>query len=190
MDEQTLLDRCAKGDVRAFEELIEKYQQGIINHAYSLLLNREDAFDMAQETFVKAFCAVAEFNRQSSFKTWLYRIASNVCLDEIRRRRRRAAEVSLTLGGELGGAPQSDIASDSGNPEETAQQAFMRSEIEQAIEELAPEYRAVIVMREIDGMDYSEIAAALGCSLGTVKSRISRARAQLRQKLSHYRELL
>ena len=190
MEEQTLLDKCTKGDVHAFEELVEQYQQGIINHAYSMFLNREDAFDMAQETFIKAFNAIASFNRQSSFKTWLFRIATNVCLDELRRRKRRAATVSLTAE-EDGDSPgvQIDVADASADPAEAAQQAFLRHAIEKAIGELDTEYRTAIVLREIEGMDYNEIAKTMGCSLGTVKSRISRARAQLREKLMQYREL-
>lgn len=190
MEEQALLDKCVKGDVHAFEELIAQYQQGIINHAYSMFLNREDALDMAQETFIKAFNAISGFNRQSSFKTWLFRIATNVCLDELRRRKRRAATVSLTAGedGDGNGA-QIDVADRSADPEEAAQQAFLRRAIETAISELDTEYRTAIVLREIEGMDYNEIAKATGCSLGTVKSRISRARAQLREKLAKYREL-
>ncbi len=190
MEEQTLLDKCTKGDVHAFEELVEQYQQGIINHAYSMFLNREDALDMAQETFIKAFNAIASFNRQSSFKTWLFRIATNVCLDELRRRKRRAATVSLTAE-EDGDSPgvQIDVADVSADPAEAAQQAFLRQAIEKAIGELDTEYRTAIVLREIEGMDYNEIAKTMGCSLGTVKSRISRARAQLREKLMQYREL-
>lgn len=190
MEEQTLLDKCTKGDVHAFEELVEQYQQGIINHAYSMFLNREDALDMAQETFIKAFNAIASFNRQSSFKTWLFRIATNVCLDELHRRKRRAATVSLTAE-EDGDSPgvQIDVADASADPAEAAQQAFLRQAIEKAIGELDTEYRTAIVLREIEGMDYNEIAKTMGCSLGTVKSRISRARAQLREKLMQYREL-
>lgn len=190
MEEQTLLDKCTKGDVHAFEELVEQYQQGIINHAYSMFLNREDALDMAQETFIKAFNAIASFNRQSSFKTWLFRIATNVWLDELRRRKRRAATVSLTAE-EDGDSPgvQIDVADVSADPAEAAQQAFLRQAIEKAIGELDTEYRTAIVLREIEGMDYNEIAKTMGCSLGTVKSRISRARAQLREKLMQYREL-
>lgn len=191
MEEQTLLDKCTKGDVHAFEELVEQYQQGIINHAYSMFLNREDALDMAQETFIKAFNAIASFNRQSSFKTWLFRIATNVCLDELRRRKRRAATVSLTAEEDGGDSPgvQIDVADASADPAEAAQQAFLRHAIETAIGELDTEYRTAIVLREIEGMDYNEIAKTMGCSLGTVKSRISRARAQLREKLMQYREL-
>lgn len=190
MEEQTLLDKCTKGDVHAFEELVEQYQQGIINHAYSMFLNREDALDMAQETFIKAFNAIASFNRQSSFKTWLFRIATNVCLDELRRRKRRAVTVSLTAE-EDSDSPgvQIDVADASADPAEAAQQAFLRQAIEKAIGELDTEYRTAIVLREIEGMDYNEIAKTMGCSLGTVKSRISRARAQLREKLMQYREL-
>lgn len=167
MKEQALLDKCAKGDVRAFEELIEQYQQGIINHAYSMFLNREDALDMAQETFIKAFNGITSFNRQSSFKTWLYRIATNVCLDELRRRKRRAATVSLTavLDGE-GEGGQIDVADTSADPAQAAQQAFLRRAIEQAIGEL----RHGIPCGNRPGArlrawTINEIAKTMGCSL-------------------------
>lgn len=189
MDEQTLLEKCVKGDVRAFEELVGKYQQGIINHAYSMFMNREDALDMAQETLIKAYNGIASFNRQSSFKTWLYRIATNVCLDELRRRKRRANTISLTAEDGDGVVAELDVADASADPADAAEQAFLRGEIEQAIGQLDTEYRTAIVLREVEGMDYNEIAKTMGCSLGTVKSRISRARAQLREKLSKHREL-
>lgn len=189
MEERVLIEKSACGDCAAFEKLIAPYQQGIINHTYMLLRNREDALDMAQEAFVKAFVGMSGFSGQSSFKTWLYRIATNVCIDEIRRRKRRAQTQSLTVH-EDENAEQLDIADESINPEKIAQQNELKNVIMEAIGELEEDYRAVISLRELEGMDYAEISKTLGISLGTVKSRISRARQKLREKLLPYREHL
>lgn len=168
MKEQALLDKCAKGDVRAFEELIEQYQQGIINHAYSMFLNREDALDMAQETFIKAFNGITSFNRRPLLRRGCTALRRTCVSTSFGRRKRRAATVSLTavLDGE-GEGGQIDVADTSADPAQAAQQAFLRRAIEQAIGELDTEYRAAIVLREIEGMDYNEIAKTMGCSLGT-----------------------
>ena len=189
MEEHELIEKSINGDGEAFEQLTKPYYQGIINHAYAMLKNRDDALDMAQEALVKAFVGLEAFNGQSSFNTWLYRIASNVCLDEIRKRKRRASSVSLT-GGDKDEQTEVDIVDKNDGPEKIAQKNELRRVILQAIGELDEEYRATIVLRELEGMDYNEIAATLGISLGTVKSRISRARIKLREKLSKYRELL
>ena len=186
--EKELVEKSMRGDCAAFEKLIAPYQQGIINHSYILLRNREDALDMAQEAMLRAFTGISGFSGQSSFKTWLYKIATNVCLDEIRRRKRRAQTVSLTVQVEDETNRQLDISDESANPEYCAEKSELKTFILDAIDELGEEYRSVMSLRELEGMDYAEIAKTLGVSLGTVKSRINRARQKLRQKLEMYKK--
>ena len=188
MEEKELIKKSAQGDARAFEMLISPYQQGIVKHAYMMFSNYEDAYDMAQEALVKAFVSLKNFAGQSSFKTWLYKITTNVCLDEIRRRKRRIKTVSLTADED--GENETDIADESNNPEAIALNNDIKYAVEKAMGELEEEYRAVLSLRELAGMDYDEIAKALSIPLGTVKSRINRARKQMREKLSEYGELL
>ncbi len=188
MDEKELIKKCAEGDTHAFEELIAPYQQGIINHAYMIFSNREDALDMAQEALVKAFVSISNFSGQSSFKTWLYKITTNVCLDEMRKRKRRIRTVSLVTGDDM--PEELEIADESKNPEKIAQKNELRGAVMEAMSELEDEYRVVISLRELAGMDYGEIAKTLSLPLGTVKSRINRARKQLKEKLYEFKELL
>ncbi len=190
MDEQELVKKSCEGDNEAFERLIEPYRQGVVNHAYMMLRDREDALDMAQEALVKAFVSITLFNGQSSFKTWLYRITTNVCLDFLRKKKRQANVISLTTGDDEKQNAQLDVVDANADPQQKAEQNELREAIINAIGELDDEYRAAIVLRELEGMDYRQIATTLRVSLGTVKSRISRARMQLREKLSKYRELL
>lgn len=188
MSEQDLIVRCQKGDTAAFEQLIHKYEKQVINTAYKMFGNPEDAYDMAQEVFLKVYRQLETFHMQSSFSTWLYRITANVCLDELRKRKRRINPVSLTVEDDeqLSELPVSD---DSASPETIAQKHELSRVIQQAISELDDVYRIVITLREIDGLDYQAISEVLGISLGTTKSRISRARRQLKEKLMQYREL-
>lgn len=188
MEETELIKKCIEGDSGAFEELVAPYQQGIINHAYMIFRNNEDALDMAQNTLVKAFVSLKNFNGQSSFKTWLYKIATNVCLDEMRRRKRRIKTVSLVTDENMD--VELEIADESKNPEKIAGKNELKNAVMAAMGELEAEYRVVISLRELAGMDYGEIAKTLSLPLGTVKSRINRARKQLKEKLSEYRELL
>lgn len=190
MEERELIQKSKHGDSDAFEMLITPLMQGIISHAYMMFQNREDAFDMAQETFVKAFIKIGTFNEQSSFKTWIYKILTNVCLDELRKRKRRAQTISLTIDDDDTKQTMLDIEDNSSNPQHNAEKNELRKAIVDAIGELEYEYRTAIILRELEGMNYNEIASTLGISLGTVKSRINRARNQLREKLLKYRELL
>lgn len=189
MEESEIIKRSAEGDMRAFEMLVQKYQSGIINHAYIMLGNREDAFDMAQETFIRAYCAIGTFGRQSSFKTWLYKIATNVCFDEIRRRKRRIKTVNVS-NDENDTTENIVQADESTNPENILSQKELSEVIFAAVESLGDDYREVISLREYAKMDYKEIAKTLGISLGTVKSRLSRARSEIAKKIAKYMELL
>jgi len=189
MDEKAIIERCQNGDVAAFEELIAEYQKKVINSAYAMLGNREDAYDMAQEIFLKVFGNISKFNRQSSFSTWLYRVTRNMCLDEIRRRKRRDSRVVNITGEKDEEIYDLQIADTAKGPEEIAEQDAVVQQVRGAINELSEDYKTAMILREIQELDYQQIADVLECSIGTVKSRISRGRKMLREKLSECEEL-
>ncbi len=181
--EGELIMRSQKGDIEAFEELISLHQQQVFTMAYRFMGNYEDASDLAQEALLRAYKSIDKFRLDASFKTWIYRIVANVCCDEIRRRQRRA-EVSLnepiiTEKGEI----RREQGDNSRSPENIYLQKEQAEYLQQLISSLAPEYRITLVMRDIQGFSYQEIAEKLGCSLGTVKSRLSRARRVLRDRI-------
>ena len=190
MSEQELLERCRKGNVEAFEQLIEAYQGKILNYCFRMLGNRSDAEDAAQEVFVKVYRFIGSFTGQSSFSTWLYKVASNVCFDILRKRKRRGGEsLSLqqyTAEGEEFDLPLED---DSYSPDRSFQRTEAQRVLKEALDKLSPEHRRVIILRDIEGLSYEEIAGIVGTAAGTVKSRINRARQILQKLLENNREL-
>ncbi|GEA16847.1 MAG: polymerase sigma-70 factor, subfamily [Moorella sp. (in: firmicutes)] len=186
--DEELLARSQKGDMEAFTLLVERYQKMLYTIAYRFLGNAEDAGDAAQEALVRAFKNLPGFRGQCSFKTWLQHIIANVCRDALRRLSRRP---TLSLEGlqETEGVPW-ELATWGGVP--SPEEIFLAREgedyIHKLIQVLTPEYRMVIIMRDLQGFSYGEIATILGCSVGTVKSRLSRARQFLRQHLIKERE--
>lgn len=186
MTEQEMIERCKKGEESAFGELVEKYQGKVINMCFGMLSNREDAYDAAQEVFLKIYRHIGSFKGQSSLSTWIYKITVNVCNDALRKRS-RAAVVSLTPDDD--DKSPHEIADDSPSPDEAAQSKEVVSAVRAAIDELKPEYREVILLCDIEGLSYEEAALAAGCPMGTVKSRLNRARKMLREILSEKREL-
>lgn len=187
--EKLLVKRSKSGDIEAFEQLIFDYQKKAYNIALRIMGNQEDAKDMCQEAFIRIYKSIEGFKEQSSFSTWMYRIVTNVCLDEIRKKKKSEA-VSLdgtyeTENGEI----HFEIASDDDTPEESYVRAEKKSIILKSINELSEEYKTAIVLRDIQGFSYEEIANILCCSIGTVKSRINRARNILKNKLKTALEL-
>lgn len=181
MEETELIRRSQAGDMDAFEALLLRYEKKVYTIAYKYMGDPDDAGDLAQEALLKAWQSIGGFRGDSSFGTWLGRIAANCCLDELRRRR-RVQTTSLDDLVELeDGAVQKELAS----PQETPEEAAIRQETAQYVQSLLgrmrEEYRTVLVLRELEGRSYEEIAAELDCSLGTVKSRIFRARAYLKE---------
>ena len=175
--EKDIIKRTLAGDKNAFELLVLAYEKQVYNLALRMLGSSEDAADMTQEAFIKAYSGIASFRGDSKFSVWLYRITSNVCLDFLRAKSRRA-QVSLTVG-EDEDTQQLDIP----DPDSDVERLFMRKMSMQAVNDglaqLPDEQRQILVMREISGMSYADIAAALSLEEGTVKSRIFRARKKL-----------
>lgn len=186
-DDLELLRRFASGDAAAFEEIVRAYQGRIVTLCRYLLGNAADADDAAQDVFVKAFKNLRNFRPEAALYTWLYRIAVNTCID----RRRRPFFLSLFRadeGGEGSGEPFPGLQSEAPSPEQLVESQQISEEIQRALKKLSPKLRAAIVLKEIEGLRYEEIAEVLEISLGTVKSRISRAREELKRTLTDGRE--
>lgn len=192
-DEPDLIARSARGDLDAFNILVERYQHGLYNLCLRMLGAREPAEDAAQEAFIHAFRSISGFRgtmpgRPGSFRAWLYRIAANACYDEMRRRRSRPA---LSLDRPRGEDEQPlDVPNPGPTLDEHIQQLELAGALQQALLHLPEEQRLAIVLADVHGLDYSEIAGIMACSLGTVKSRISRGRQHLRAVLRAQGELL
>ncbi len=182
------LEKSRAGDVEAFEMLITRYEKKIYTIAYRFMGNHEDASDLAQEAMLKAFRSISKFRGEASFKTWLYHITANVCRDELRKRsKRREVSLDQPLVFAEGEIPK-QTADWSAVPEKIYEDKELQEYLGGLIRALTPEYRMVVVMREIQGLSYEEIAMKLDCSLGTVKSRLSRARKALKDKILTDRE--
>lgn len=183
-EEQKLIDAAIAGDSSAFEKLLQPLEGRIYAVALRMCGNREDAQDCMQESMIRIYRALSGFKGQSSFSTWVYRVTMNTCLDELRRRKaRRSTSLDTLL--DSGWSPTDETDT----PERYAIQSEQRRTLERAIADLPEDMRAAIVLRDIQGLAYDEIAAALDVNVGTVKSRISRGRERLREKLSAHPEL-
>lgn len=186
MDEQELISRSQSGDIQAFNDLVELYQRQVYNLALRMLGSAETAEDATQDTFVSAYRAIAGF-RGGSFKAWILRIATNSCRDKMRVSR-RASIVSLdNLMEEVGDFIADDKTE---SPEDYAQRRELGRLLDGSLARLPEDQRLVVVLSDIQGLTYEEIAQVIGISLGTVKSRLSRARLRLRELLLQRRELL
>ncbi len=184
MEEDRLLSLARQGEVAAFEALIEGYEERIYNLAFRMLGNAEDARDAAQETFLKAYSGLQRFRGDASFSTWIYRIARNVCLDVLRRRS-KGRTYSLDEPIDLDdGQVSRQIPVDRPGPEDSVMEREIRDGINLALAELPEHHRSVVVLRDIEGFTYEEIADILKIELGTVKSRLYRARSSLHDLLA------
>lgn len=185
LEDRSLADACCKGRREAFGELVTRHQDRAFNLAYRLTGSRDEAADAVQEAFLKAYRAMRSFRGESSFYTWLFRILVNEVRSRRRRRSARPAAFSLDAdpGGERPGSP-ADPPAAGPDPSEEAGRAERSGLVRQALQSLEDDQRAIIVLRDIEGRDYAEIADALGCPRGTVKSRLHRARMALKDILA------
>ena len=168
--ELDLVERSKGGDLTAFEELVVMYQKQIYNLSYRMMGSEEDACDMTQEAFLKAFKSIRKFNGKSSFGTWVYRIAVNVCIDELRKRKRVKLYPVVHNDNPEDGSGK--LITDTGDlPEDRIERRETREQVQRAINRLAEEHRVMIILRDIQGRSYQEIAGILGLNIGTVKSR-------------------
>ena len=177
VSEKKIIEKVLGGDANAFEELVLKYEKTVYNLALRMVGDRDDAFDMTQEAFIKAYGSLSSFRGDSKFSVWIYRIATNVCLDFLRSKSRKQ-QVSLTVSDDDEDA-QLDIPDPSSDPEQQLMQKISMQSVEEGLKTLPDKQRQILVMRELGGMSYAEIGAALSLEEGTVKSRIFRARKRL-----------
>ena len=182
MEEREIIERVLAGDNDAFGLLVEKYQTKVYNLALRMCGSEDDAFDLAQDAFVRAWKSLGSFQFESSFSTWLFRLSSNICLDFLRAKKRRAA-VSLTVSSDDEEATQLDVPDPGMGPEDAVIAAEDRRLLMEALNSLPADQRQIITLRAINDLSYAEIARILDLQEGTVKSRLSRARAALRNKL-------
>ncbi|NLW24969.1 MAG: sigma-70 family RNA polymerase sigma factor [Clostridia bacterium] len=181
--EGELVTRSQQGDLDAFEDLVARYERKVYTIAYRFMGNHEDASDLAQEAFLKAYQSINKFRGDSSFATWISRIVVNVCKDELRKNKRNL-QISLDEQVWLEeGTVEKQVKDTRPTPEQVYEQNELKDYLQSLISGLTPEYRMVIVLRDIQGYSYEEIAQILDCSLGTVKSRLNRARKLLREKI-------
>jgi RNA polymerase sigma-70 factor (ECF subfamily) len=188
--DEILLKKAKSGDVDAYEELVKTYYKTVFNIALRMFSNTEDASDITQEVFIKVYKSIGRFEGRSSFKTWIYRIATNLCLDELRSRKNFIAvsfdeqiannteAINVKLKDESIGSPETELL-----------RAEIREELYNVINELPEDLRIITILRHIQNLSYDEISEILNCPQGTIKSRISRARELLRKKLSKNMEL-
>lgn len=191
LDDSVLVAKCQQGDAQAFGELVSKYRGKMYAIIYNMVGNEQDAWDIAQDALLKAWKSIARFRGQSSFYTWLYRITMNVTIDSIRKKK---IESGVELDDSIGlthiapgsrTTPQTEPL-----PDAKMNDREIRQRIDGALAQLSAEHRAVIVMKEIEGMQYNEIADALDCSIGTVMSRLFYARKKLQTLLKDVYETL
>jgi len=189
-DEASLIASAQRGNLDAFNELVLAYQDRVYNLAYRIMGDPASASDATQEAFISAFENIKGFRGKypSSFKSWLMRIVSNACYDELRRRKRQPATSIEDF--EIDEEANPALISETEGPEEIAERGAMVRAIEAGIETLPPEQRVTLVLADVQGFSYEEVAEATDAPLGTVKSRLARARAKLRDHLREQGELL
>ena len=181
-----LIQKAQKGDTNAFGTLVASYEKFIFNVACKMFSNSEDASDIAQEALIKAYKNIDKFDFNSSFSTWLYRITVNACIDEMRRRKGKES-FSIDAEDEEGGLAV-QIEDTSLGAEERVIQNETVSEVRAAIDKLSEEHKTVIILRDLQDMTYEQVAQTLDLSIGTVKSRLARARKSLKDIILKDRE--
>ena len=189
--DDALINAFKEGDMDAFRELVEKYEQRVYNHCMRIVNDDVESYDLSQEVFIKVFRKIKNYEHTYSFYTWLYRITVNTCIDYLRRKKRTVNSISLSNSyGEEGSEAgrEQDIPDTTFVPDTHAENAELNDVLQQAIAKLSEKLRVIIVMKEIEGYSYDEIGEKLGCSRGTVKSRLFRAREKLKDLLADYME--
>lgn len=182
MQDELLIRRAQRGDADAFEQLLLEHQKNVYNLCYRMAGNPDDAMDLSQETFLRAWRCLDQYQFASAFSTWLYRLCSNICIDFLRRRRRQQA-VPLTFEDADGEEQTYAVPDAQPLPEEQVELKLTRETLAAAMAQLLPEHRAVLQLRVVNEMSYEQIADVLDIQIGTVKSRLSRARNQLKKIL-------
>ena len=190
VDEHVLIEEAKKGDLTAFNRIVLTYQDMVFSQAYRILGTKEAAEDVTQDAFISAYRKIKSF-RGGSFRAWMLRIVTNACYDEIRKRKRRpttALEPTDAYDEEI--ESPAWLTDPDGTPEEKIEQLELSKAIDYCLQRLSVEFRSVVVLIDVQGMDYSEAASVVKVPVGTIKSRLARARRGMRHCLQHFRELL
>lgn len=187
MTDQALIQGCLQGDLAAFDQLLHRYEAKVFAVAYRLTGNRQDGEDLAQETFVRAWKALPNFRGDASLNTWLITIATNLWRDQLRKRRLPVESMDDTVAFE-DGEVQQQWADPAPGPQEIVEEDEIKRQLGRWIGMLKPEFKAALILRDIQGYSYEEVAAITRTSIGTVKSRISRARGYLKDRILADRE--
>ncbi len=181
IEELELIRKAQDGNMSAFSELIQGYERDIYNIAYRMMGNPHDSEDVAQEVCIKLYKYIKKYDGKSKFYTWIYKITVNTCIDEIRRTKKSKNDVSMNAMSEFDDSEVEQQFQDIN--EETPEQYYIKTEekneIQSMIDMLAPDQKAVVILRYINELEYEEIAESLGCNIGTVKSRLNRAKKKL-----------
>jgi RNA polymerase sigma-70 factor (ECF subfamily) len=184
--DEELVKQVRGGEESAFRVLVERHYQKVFGLAMSMVRNRDDALDVTQETFLHVYRAIGGFRFSAKFSTWVYRIVTNLCIDHVRRLGRSPRTIELPTSDEESAPIQwPDPAAE--RPDDAVHRSEVRRALEGAFMHLSPSHRVVMVLREVEGLSYEEIAAVMGCSIGTVMSRLHYARKRLQRLLAPYR---
>ena len=186
-----LIARCQKADIAAFNEIVSRYKGKIYNYLYRMTGSADDAEDLTQEVFVRMYTSIGTFRAEASLSTWLFRIAGNLCIDAFRKSKKERGNVSLNapFGGSDGSDDEGatrDVPDWSSEPDTLFGRKELGAHIEAALQKLPPKLRSAVILHDVEGMAYEEIAQTENVPLGTVKSRIFNARVALRQQLRPY----
>ena len=177
-DDPTLVRAAQRGDMAAFEELVARHRDKIYARALSMMRNEEEAIDLSQEAWVKGWQRLKQFQGEASFGTWMTRIVINLCLDQLRKQKRQRAESLEGIDEESGGVER-QMPVVTVNPTAGLERQELRQRIDQALNQLSYEHRTVLVLHQFEEMEYKQIAKTMGCSIGTVMSRLFYARRKL-----------
>lgn len=177
-EDKVLVRKAQKGDMMAFEELVARHRDKIYARAYSMMRSEDEALDLSQEAWIKAWQRLGQFQGDSSFATWMTRIVINLCLDQLRRQKRLRADSIEEMDEESGGVER-HMEPVPYNPTERLERGELRARIDRAMAQLSHEHRTVLVLHEFEEMEYKEIARNMGCSIGTIMSRLFYARRRL-----------
>jgi RNA polymerase sigma-70 factor (ECF subfamily) len=186
-DDQTLVNAARRGELEAFEELVFRHRDPIYARAFSMTRNEQDAIDLSQEAWIKGWQRLGQFQGDSSFTTWMTRIVINLCLDHLRKQKRQHTESIEEMDEDSGGVER-QMPVVAVNPTAGLERVELRKKIDGALGQLSPEHRAVLVLHEFEDMEYKEIAKTIGCSIGTVMSRLFYARRKMAALLAEMRK--
>lgn len=181
-DDASIVARCLEGDQRAFQELLKRYRRSVYSLTYRMVGHREEARDLAQEVFIRAFRSLHRYDASRPFSSWIFKIASNLCIDYYRKKRLPTVSINDTFEGE-DDRPRVELVDAGPTPDEILASRSEKDRLDVLLQSLPPRYRVVVVLRHKEDMSYEEIAEELDVPIGTVKARLHRAHRLLRTKL-------